>query len=217
MSRGAPATSYYRTVALESDLGEMQVEMPRFNDEYHARPYCFVYAMGDPVMPKGTAGETNHLIKANLCHGKTPSETLPEHAETAYWHEANHYPSESIFVPRPNATDEDDGVLLAMTLDGERALSYLLVLVRPAARPATPRREPCSEPRCEPRGGPRCTRILTLEDFLLAGRENDDDTGKSLHAPHRAIRRSWAVLCTHVRLSGIWWTSSGQLTHENGP
>ena len=34
-------------------------------------------------------------------------------------------PTEPIFIPNPNATKEDDGILLSVILDGEKGLSYL--------------------------------------------------------------------------------------------
>jgi torulene dioxygenase len=39
-----------------------------------------------------------------------------------------HTPGEAIFIPRPDAKDEDDGVLLSVVLDGENRTSYLLCL-----------------------------------------------------------------------------------------
>ena len=40
----------------------------------------------------------------------------------------NCYPSEPVFVPRPGASDEDDGVLLSQVYDGEKRETFLLVL-----------------------------------------------------------------------------------------
>lgn len=39
-----------------------------------------------------------------------------------------HSPGEPIFVPRPGGTDEDDGVILSLVLDGSAQRSYLLCL-----------------------------------------------------------------------------------------
>ena len=38
------------------------------------------------------------------------------------------YPGEPVFVPAPNATAEDDGVLLSVVLDIANDVSFLLVL-----------------------------------------------------------------------------------------
>jgi beta,beta-carotene 9',10'-dioxygenase len=44
------------------------------------------------------------------------------------WHEPGCWPGEPVFVNRPDAIDEDDGVLLSVVLDGRRNTSFLLVL-----------------------------------------------------------------------------------------
>ena len=44
------------------------------------------------------------------------------------WVRPNWYPSEAVFVPRPGAVDEDDGVLLSQVYDGDKRETFLLVL-----------------------------------------------------------------------------------------
>ena len=44
------------------------------------------------------------------------------------WYKEEHYSGEPIFIPNPNGTSEDDGVLLVIVLDGATQLSYLLLL-----------------------------------------------------------------------------------------
>ena len=44
------------------------------------------------------------------------------------WSVASHYPGELFFVGRPGAEAEDDGILLTVVFDGERGVSYLLLL-----------------------------------------------------------------------------------------
>jgi len=34
-----------------------------------------------------------------------------ETKEVKVWHEDNHYPSEPVFIARPNSVDEDDGTI----------------------------------------------------------------------------------------------------------
>ncbi|KAL3141623.1 hypothetical protein ABBQ32_004860 [Trebouxia sp. C0010 RCD-2024] len=48
--------------------------------------------------------------------------------EHQVWAEENTYPGEPIFVPRPGATEEDDGVLLSVVLAGAQKRSFLLIL-----------------------------------------------------------------------------------------
>lgn len=45
-----------------------------------------------------------------------------------YWSVQGHSAGEPIFVPNPEGTAEDDGVLLSVVLDGHSEKSYLLVL-----------------------------------------------------------------------------------------
>lgn len=44
------------------------------------------------------------------------------------WFEPHTYPGEPVFVAAPNATTEDDGVILSVVLDGIKAQSFLLLL-----------------------------------------------------------------------------------------
>ena len=44
------------------------------------------------------------------------------------WYKEEHYSGEPIFIPNPNGSSEDDGVLLVIVLDGSTRLSYLLLL-----------------------------------------------------------------------------------------
>ena len=44
------------------------------------------------------------------------------------WNAHAQSPGEPIFVPDPQGTDEDDGVLLSVVLDGTKGVSDLLVL-----------------------------------------------------------------------------------------
>ncbi len=51
-----------------------------------------------------------------------------ESGETLRWQEDGCYPGEPVFVRRPDAVDEDDGVLLSLVLDAGAARSFLAVL-----------------------------------------------------------------------------------------
>ena len=44
------------------------------------------------------------------------------------WYKEEHYSGEPIFIPNPDGSSEDDGVLLVIVLDGATQLSYLLLL-----------------------------------------------------------------------------------------
>jgi len=47
---------------------------------------------------------------------------------TLSWSQQSCYPGEPVFVARPDAEHEDDGVLLSVVLDAEQGRSFLLVL-----------------------------------------------------------------------------------------
>jgi len=53
---------------------------------------------------------------------------LEDSSDAKTWSKASHYPGEMFFIPNPEGTEEDDGVLVTVVLDGTREESYLLVL-----------------------------------------------------------------------------------------
>ena len=48
--------------------------------------------------------------------------------EVKSWQAENCYPSEPVFIPNPNAQDEDDGVVLSAVIGIKGQRSFLLVL-----------------------------------------------------------------------------------------
>ena len=44
------------------------------------------------------------------------------------WYKENHYTSEMSFLPNPNGTDEEDGVLITLVYDGEKEKSYVMLM-----------------------------------------------------------------------------------------
>ncbi|XP_011293729.1 carotenoid isomerooxygenase isoform X1 [Musca domestica] len=85
-------------------LCDLGCETPRINYErYLAKPYQYFYAISSDV----DADNPGTLIKVDVVN-KT----------CLTWCEDNCYPSEPIFVPAPNAHDEDDGVILASMVWG---------------------------------------------------------------------------------------------------
>ena len=92
-------------------------EMPQVNELHEGVEYRYGYGYS---FPKG--GEPDHfinrLIKLDVEDGRGPW----------LWDEPGCFPGEPVFVPRPGATDEDDGVILSVVLDTGLATSYLLVL-----------------------------------------------------------------------------------------
>ncbi|ELU02026.1 hypothetical protein CAPTEDRAFT_186449 [Capitella teleta] len=91
-----------------------QLDLPVINQNFAFKEYCYVYGMaaGDSGM------QDARLVKKNLCYG----------VGDRVWSKENHFPSEPWFIPNPNGSGEDDGVLLTIVLDGHSDVSYLLIL-----------------------------------------------------------------------------------------
>jgi beta,beta-carotene 9',10'-dioxygenase len=94
-------------------LAEQAIELPRINyGRCNERPYRYVWGNSN-----GSQGWIEQILKIDTTDGATLS-----------WSQPACYPGEPVFVPRPDAEHEDDGVLLSVVLDAEAATSFLLVL-----------------------------------------------------------------------------------------
>ena len=89
------------------------VELPAIHPALATRRHRFVYGTLD-------TGRSSFLDGL----GKLDADTL----ETTTWSEFGHTAGEPIFVPDPQGSKEDDGVLLSVVLDGTAGASYLLCL-----------------------------------------------------------------------------------------
>ncbi|HEX2911382.1 MAG TPA: carotenoid oxygenase family protein [Chloroflexia bacterium] len=93
------------------------LEMPRLNHSRHsARPYRFVYALGRSEQTQ--AAFEDLLVKIDLEHG----------ACEGHWQQAGCYPGEPVFVPSPEDTQEDKGIILSVVLDLLNRKSFLVAL-----------------------------------------------------------------------------------------
>ncbi|HEX2911803.1 MAG TPA: carotenoid oxygenase family protein [Chloroflexia bacterium] len=97
-------------------LSSESIELPAINyRRYNTAEYSYAYGVSlNRQRPEGYA---NQLIKVALKAGRTFT-----------WSEEACYPGEPVFVPRPGATSEDDGVVLSVVLDGNTNHSFLLAL-----------------------------------------------------------------------------------------
>jgi carotenoid cleavage dioxygenase-like enzyme len=94
-------------------LADASIELPRINYmRCNERPYRYVWGVGD-----GPSGWLEQIVRVDTNDGSTIS-----------WAQPACYPGEPVFVARPEAEDEDDGVLLAVVLDASAGKSFLLVL-----------------------------------------------------------------------------------------
>jgi carotenoid cleavage dioxygenase-like enzyme len=103
-------------------FSEESFDLPRINyAQSNGRDYRFAYGAS---RRKETPDDfQNQLVKVDV-HTR----------ETQRWFEEDCYPGEAIFVAAPDATREDEGVLLSVVLDGKKGTSFLLVLDAPSFR-----------------------------------------------------------------------------------
>jgi carotenoid cleavage dioxygenase-like enzyme len=94
-------------------LVEQGFELPRINyGRCNERPYRYAWGVGN-----GPSGWLELIVKADV-----------ERRETTVWSEPGCFPGEPVFVARPGAEAEDEGVLLSVVLDAGAGSSFLLVL-----------------------------------------------------------------------------------------
>ncbi|KAI3355159.1 hypothetical protein L3Q82_018026, partial [Scortum barcoo] len=89
------------------------LELPRINYDINGKRHRFVY--GNWV-EESALGEQI---------GKVDTETK----ERIYWSEDNCWPSEPVFVPRPNGESEDDGVVLASVINSNPGQSSFILIL----------------------------------------------------------------------------------------
>ncbi|KAM3579319.1 hypothetical protein VKS41_008179 [Umbelopsis sp. WA50703] len=111
--------------AREEVLLVQPLELPQVNSSVKQRAYNFVWGLSvGPTGDANTEGKMwNCIVKANLNNKEV----------VASWSQPHCYPSEAFFIPRKSRgpddiVDEDDGVLVSVVLDAQKASSFLLVL-----------------------------------------------------------------------------------------
>jgi carotenoid cleavage dioxygenase-like enzyme len=112
-------------------LSDTDIELPRINyGRCNERPYRYVWGNSN-----GAGGWIERIVKIDTHGGATLS-----------WSEHGCFPGEPVFVARPAAGAEDDGVLLSVVLDAVAESSFLLVLdagdLRELARASVPHHIP---------------------------------------------------------------------------
>jgi beta,beta-carotene 9',10'-dioxygenase len=121
---GAMPHSQFRRywLAANSNLAEYTpitsapFEIPHLNYRHNgSKPYRYAYAMS--WRKERPNDFYNALIKVDTHTG-----------EVKRWFADDCYPGEPVFVPRPDAQSEDDGVNLSIVLDGNTKRSFLLAL-----------------------------------------------------------------------------------------
>lgn len=94
-------------------LVDEPIELPRIDyGRCNERPYRYAWGAGTDG-----SGFFDRIVRADL-----------DERSTLTWSEADCWPGEPVFVARPDAAGEGDGVLLSVVLDGAAGASFLLVL-----------------------------------------------------------------------------------------
>ncbi|KAJ5129585.1 uncharacterized protein N7515_005624 [Penicillium bovifimosum] len=109
----APCAETRKAEVEWSACKSLSPELPTMHPKRVTQKHRYVYA----VTFRGEATLTDGIMKLDC-----------ETQESMLWACHGQSPGEAIFVPNPEGTDEDDGVLLSVVLDGQRGKSYLLCL-----------------------------------------------------------------------------------------
>ena len=95
-------------------LSSEAVELPRINyKQYNTKDYRFVYG----ISTYSASDFANQLVKIDILQ-----------KSSKIWSEKDCYPGEPVFVGAPDATKEDEGLILSAVLDATNAKSFLLIL-----------------------------------------------------------------------------------------
>ena len=102
MISGAKSTSF------------LKIELPGINyRKFNGREYSYAYATGS----SGPRDFTNQLLKIDV-----------QNASSKIWSDEGCYPGEVVFIAKPDADAENDGVVLSVVLNTKAGNSFLLIL-----------------------------------------------------------------------------------------
>jgi beta,beta-carotene 9',10'-dioxygenase len=95
-------------------LSTEMIELPRIDyDRCAGRPYRYVWGVGR----RAGADFLDSIVRIDLASRAARN-----------WSAEGCYPGEPVFVAKPGALEEGEGVLLSVVLDARRGVSFLLVL-----------------------------------------------------------------------------------------
>lgn len=98
-------------------LSDEVIELPVFDSTTYSGRGDYRYVYGCGVNPERRKEFYNQIVKIDIQTGKS-----------LQWHQPGYFPGEPVFVPHPQRTAEDHGVLLSVVLDAEAGKSFLLFL-----------------------------------------------------------------------------------------
>jgi torulene dioxygenase len=88
-------------------------DLPRINPHYALKPNRYVWS----VLNRGYSSFVDGLGKTDALTGTCTT-----------WEYTHHTPGEPVFIPAPDAKEEDEGVVLSVVLNGNTGTSYLVCL-----------------------------------------------------------------------------------------
>ncbi len=118
-------TGTIRRYRLNMTTGKMEshiispacIELPRMDyGRFNTNP-AYRHTYGVSVHPDHPVGFYNSLVKINTHTGQTD-----------YWHSDGCYPGEPCFIPSPDGSRDDEGILLSIVIDTVNQNSFLLAL-----------------------------------------------------------------------------------------
>merc|ERR1712224_870201 len=99
------------------DLNNFGMDLYAIHPALKGQKFRYVWSMGNHGDSSHEGVWWNSIIKIDM-----------QTNETKQWWKPDHYASEVSFIPRPGATEEDDGVLISTVMGVPEGRSYLLVL-----------------------------------------------------------------------------------------
>ena len=107
-----------------------RLELVSLNPKHLGKPYCYIYAPTSHIYGSSRY-EDMGILKVDLCTAeRLNSKFLPTGTPTVVssWSQEGVYVGEPLFVPNPQGSLEDDGVVLVMGRNGTTQESVLLIL-----------------------------------------------------------------------------------------
>ncbi|KAI8989304.1 putative carotene oxygenase [Pilobolus umbonatus] len=120
-----------RRVASYTVIGH-DMEMPRFNSNYNMKPYRYCWGVCESKFaPSYASGSVvNGIIKLDLDRPYLGDNNDKE-SSASIWDEPGCSCAEPVFIPNPDATEEDDGVILSIVnkIDAKGQESCFMLLL----------------------------------------------------------------------------------------
>lgn len=97
-------------------ISDCYVELPTINrKKYGDRDYQYIYGVG--INSENMNEFDNAIVKVST-----------KSSECLYWYESGSFPGEPFFIAKPEATEEDEGVLLTIVSNPDLGQSYVLIV-----------------------------------------------------------------------------------------